>query len=105
MHKITSRETLTPPPVDPAQAPTIISSTRIHRLSWGHRSKSVVLKPVVVMTDETAKKAWWNASNAVGNIPRMLRVIISVLPAMMAKYARTSVFRHAMAYFFISRKK
>ena len=41
----------------------------------------------------------------VGNIPRMLRVIISVLPAMMAKYARTSVFRQAMAYFFISRKK
>ena len=43
------RETLMPPPVEPAQPPTNISSTRIQRDSSGHWSKSAVAKPVVEM--------------------------------------------------------
>ena len=49
----TQRETLMPPPVLPAQAPMNISSTRMVRLVCGHRSKSMVENPVVVMIDAT----------------------------------------------------
>lgn len=40
--RIRIRETLIPPPVEPAQAPMNISITRIHFDSSGQRSKSVV---------------------------------------------------------------
>ena len=39
---IRKRETLMPPPVLPAQAPTNISRTRMVRENSGHRSKFVV---------------------------------------------------------------
>ena len=55
--RMTTRETFSPPPVDPALAPTIMRSTRITRENSGHRSKFSVPKPVVVMTEETAKAA------------------------------------------------
>ena len=55
--RMTTRETFSPPPVDPALAPTIMRSTRITRENSGHRSKFSVPKPVVVMTEETVKAA------------------------------------------------
>ena len=51
------RATFSPPPVEPAQAPTIISSMMIALEKVGHKSKSVVAKPVVVMMEETVKAA------------------------------------------------
>ena len=47
------RDTLIPPPVLPAQAPTHISVTRIVLEKPGHWLKSTVLNPVVVMIDPT----------------------------------------------------
>ena len=55
--RITSRETFRPPPVEPADAPTIMRNTRITRENSGQRSKFSVPKPVVVMTDETENAA------------------------------------------------
>ena len=51
-----------PPPVLPAQAPTNISMTRISLERVGHRSKSQLEKPVVVMIEPTWKAAWRRAS-------------------------------------------
>ena len=50
------RETFRPPPVLPALAPMNITSTSIAFENEGQRSKFVVAKPVVVITDETWKK-------------------------------------------------
>ena len=47
------RAHLMPPPVLPAQAPINISTSNIPLEKLGHRSKSVVAKPVVVMMLET----------------------------------------------------
>ena len=51
------REHFMPPPVEPAHAPMNISSTSRARLNVGHRSKSTVEKPVVVMMDATWNRA------------------------------------------------
>ena len=48
-----TRETLRPPPVDPAQAPMTMSSTRVCLENSGQRLKSTVAKPVVVMMLDT----------------------------------------------------
>ena len=53
LNKTTKRETLIPPPVLPAQAPTNINSTRIVFDVCGHRLKSAVEKPVVVIMEPT----------------------------------------------------
>ena len=53
--RMTNRETLTPPPVLPAQAPTNMRMTRIVLDISGHELKSVVANPVVVIIDAT-----WN---------------------------------------------
>ena len=55
------RETFRPPPVLPALAPMNITSTSIAFENEGQRSKFVVAKPVVVITDETWKKAYLRA--------------------------------------------
>ena len=47
------RLTLMPPPVLPAQAPMNMSTTRISLERVGHRSKSQLEKPVVVMMEPT----------------------------------------------------
>ena len=49
----TTRDTLMPPPVLPAQAPINIKSTRIVFGIVGQRLKSTVAKPVVVMMEAT----------------------------------------------------
>ena len=65
-----------PPPVLPAQAPTTISTTRMVRDSWGHRLKSAVAKPVVVMMLETVKAASCSAPRICPPYRgRMLKVI------------------------------
>ena len=48
-----TRDTLRPPPVLPAHAPMNISNTSKVREYCGHWSKSIVAKPVVVITDDT----------------------------------------------------
>ena len=53
--RMTKRDTLTPPPVLPAQAPTNMRMTRIVLDISGHVLKSVVANPVVVMMDATWK--------------------------------------------------
>ena len=44
-----TRDILMPPEVEPAQAPVNISITSAMRQKVGHREKSTVAKPVVVM--------------------------------------------------------
>ena len=56
--RIIIRDTLRPPPVEPAQAPQNISSTMTAFDSTGHMSKFVVEKPVVVIIEETWKNAY-----------------------------------------------
>ena len=46
-------EKIYPPPVDPAQAPTNISSTNIICENDGHKLKSAVANPVVVIIEAT----------------------------------------------------
>ena len=55
---MTTRATLMPPPVEPAQAPTNIKITRMARENSGQALKSAVAKPVVVMMEATWKKAY-----------------------------------------------
>ena len=52
-----SLETFMPPPVEPALAPMTIRHSSMVLEKLGHRSKSVVAKPVVVMMLETWKAA------------------------------------------------
>ncbi len=52
-NRISTRETLMPPPVDPAQAPQNIRNIRIPLEKVGQVSKSKVLNPVVVMIEAT----------------------------------------------------
>jgi hypothetical protein len=49
-------DTLKPPPVEPAQAPTNMRHTSIVFENDGHLSKSAVEKPVVVIIELTWKK-------------------------------------------------
>ena len=51
--RMRKRLTLMPPPVLPAQAPMNMSTTRISLERVGHRSKSQLEKPVVVMMEPT----------------------------------------------------
>ena len=53
LSRMISRETLNPPPVEPAQAPQNMSITSTVREKVGHWSKSAVPKPVVVMMEAT----------------------------------------------------
>ena len=50
---IAIRETFIPPAVEPAIAPINIAATSTTRAAIGHRSKSVVLYPVVVIIEAT----------------------------------------------------
>ena len=61
LSRIISRETLIPPPVEPAQAPTTISESRTVLESSGHRFQSAVQNPVVVMMAATWKEAYRKA--------------------------------------------
>ena len=49
LNSSSTRATLRPPPVEPAQAPITIRHSKMVLEKLGHRSKSVVAKPVVVM--------------------------------------------------------
>ena len=59
--RIIRRDTLIPPPVDPAQAPTTIRERRMALENSGHRFQSAVQNPVVVMMAATWKEAYLNA--------------------------------------------
>ena len=59
------RPIFNPPPVLPAQAPRNISASRIPFEKLGHRSKSVVANPVVVITVATWKAACRTVSPSV----------------------------------------
>ncbi|CDE31983.1 unknown [Ruminococcus sp. CAG:403] len=61
-----------PPPVLPAQAPISISMTRMVRDSSGHKLKSKVENPVVVMTDPTVKAECSKVCCVLPNRCRML---------------------------------
>ena len=58
MKVIRTLDTFIPPPVDPAQAPIIISDNKIPLEKVGQRLKSVVIKPVVVIIVATWKAAY-----------------------------------------------
>ena len=55
LKKIIMRETLSPPPVLPAEAPMSMTSISMLLENAGHSVKSAVAKPVVVIRDETWK--------------------------------------------------
>ena len=61
LNRIISRETLMPPPVELAQAPTSMRTTSKNRDNSGHISKFAVENPVVVMIEDTWKKLSRNA--------------------------------------------
>ena len=75
------RDILIPPEVEPAQPPVNISITSAMRQKVGHRAKSTVAKPVVVMMVTV-----WNAASVMeplSGIPacnRRHRQISSVIP-------------------------
>ena len=76
---------LTPPPVELAHAPMIMSE-RIRNLQIeGQRSKSVVAKPVVVMMVDTWKKACLNVSSVPLYIPFSEKNMIAVATATTAR--------------------
>ena len=56
------RETLTPPAVEPAQPPTNMSSSSTAFENIGHRLKSALAKPVVVITEAHWKAAYFKHS-------------------------------------------
>ena len=95
LNRITIRDTLIPPPVLPAQAPMSIKVTRIVRGTAGHRLKSTVAKPVVVMMVPTWKAAWWKARARFSKESRIKKVMINVEAAMMARYHLASSQRKA----------
>ena len=82
-----SLETFIPPPVEPAEAPTIISSKRMDLLNMGHRWKSVVANPVVVIMDDT-----WNDEylRAVKNEPPYMGIIFPAIRSIEDVYKRQS---------------
>ena len=82
---IRMRETFMPPPVLPAQAPMNISSTSTSRDVWGHRSKSVVAKPVVVMMEATWNTTFVSASKTPRDILRMLKKTTADAPRITAR--------------------
>ena len=78
LNRITKRDTLIPPPVLPAQAPTNISITRIIWDVFGHRAKSVVVKPAVVIIEATWKEDLVIVSNNPWHIEYMLHDITTM---------------------------
>ena len=55
----TIRLTLSPPAVEPAQPPINMSRSKMSWLKSGHRVKSTVPNPVVVMMVDTEKSAFF----------------------------------------------
>ena len=86
------RDILSPPPVEPAQAPLNISSTMTAFDSTGHMSKFVVEKPVVVIIEETWKNAYLKDSPAECLLRIRSPAIISVAPPIMPRYHLSSSF-------------
>ena len=80
-----TRAIFRPPPVLPAQAPSSISIRMIALEKLGHRLKSVVAKPVVVIMLLTWKAACRTVSPRVRYIPRTFQVMSRVLPAKNAR--------------------
>ena len=79
-----------PPPVEPAQAPTNISTTRMDLEKVGQRSKSTVPKPVVVIMEETWKKAWRRPVHTLPYMWQISAVIAATAAATTSRYARSS---------------
>jgi len=71
-----------PPPVLPAQAPTNIRQIRMAWEKSGHRLKSAVEKPVVVMMDATWKAASRTFLPSGCVLPERIR--LAAIPAMLA---------------------
>jgi DTW domain-containing protein YfiP len=67
--RITILETFIPPPVDPAQAPINIRVTRTALDRVFQVLKSTVEYPVVVIIDDTWKKAWRAAGSMAPTLP------------------------------------
>ena len=83
-HRISTRDSFMPPEVEPAQPPVNISTSRAIRQNVGHRAKSTVAKPVVVMMVTV-----WNAASVTDSpsgtpaCTRRHRQISSVTPTTM----------------------
>ena len=101
----TRRDTLTPPPVLPAQAPININNTRIVFEACGQRSKSWVAKPVVVIMEATWNEAWCSASPRLLYRPAVFTVIIPMETAIIIRYHRNSSVLNACPTLFIRIKK
>ena len=78
-------DTFSPPPVEPAQAPMNIRIKSTVLEAVGQRSKSVVAKPVVVITDATWKSDLLKASNNDVKKPQAFAIIIRVETRITAK--------------------
>ena len=89
---MTTRETFKPPPVLPAQAPMNISRISSHFEYWGHKLKSTVPKPVVLMMVETLKKAWRRAVVKLPYILEIFTAMVNTENSTMAKNQRSSSF-------------
>ena len=70
------RETLMPPPVLPAHAPTNIKSTSTVFEVCDQRSKSAVENPVVVIMEATWKAEWRSASAiCIASCKRLIKIM------------------------------
>ena len=86
-----------PPAVEPAQEPIYIRPTRMQRLNVGHRAKSFVEKPVVLITVAAWKEA--SVTDSYHPCPSStcrLMQIRTMLAARMPRYQRSSSLRKAV---------
>ena len=69
-----------------------ISRISSHFEYWGHRLKSTVPKPVVLMMVETLKKAWRRAVAKLPYMPEMFTAMVSTENSTMARNQCSSSF-------------
>ena len=87
---ITKRATLIPPPVEPADAPTTISSSSMPRESSGQLLKSAVVYPEVDMIDATVNDAWWSDSPKEAYWGSIVSVMSATEARRIPRWARSS---------------
>ena len=85
-----SLETLIPPPVEPAHAPTIIRNNRTNFAIIGQVSKLAVENPVVVIIEATWNNERRNESPRLCLVAKRLAAIIMTELVTMPRYQRSS---------------
>ena len=90
--------------MEPAQAPMNIRITSSVLENHGHRSKSDMAKPVVLMMDATVKEAWWIACLRESNCGRMFTVMAAMLSTVMPAKVQSSSLCRALRNRLTSRR-